>query len=236
MSGARGRIWRRRAAALALVGVALLAGYWFWLRDSSLVAVEQVEVQGATANAEQIDAALEQVALEMTTLNVDDEELVRAVSGFPTVASIAADASIPHKLTITITERLPVAVVREGGEAIAVSVDGYLLPGVDVQGESLPEIEGAEASGGRLQEEAAAEAAIVGAAPAELRERIDAVAWDPARGGVVVEVEGAPEARFGDGADGDLKWEALAAVLLDPEGSAASYIDVSVPERAVSGG
>ena len=52
----------------------------------------------------------------------------------------------------------------------------------------------------------------------------------------MVEVVGAPEARFGDGADGDLKWEALAAVLLDPEGSAASYIDVSVPERAVSGG
>ncbi len=111
----------------------------------------------------------------MTTLNVDDEELVRAVSGFPTVASIAADASIPHKLTITVTERLPVAVFRSGGEATAVSIDGYLLPGVDVQGEGLPQIEGAEVSDGRLEAEGAAQAAIVGAAPDELRERIEAV-------------------------------------------------------------
>jgi cell division protein FtsQ len=230
------RIWRRRLIALALVALALVAGYWFWLRDSSLVAVENVEVKGATVNSEEISAALEPVAMEMTTLNVDDDELVRAVLAFPTVASIAADASIPHKLTITVTERLPVAVFRSGGEATAVSIDGYLLPGVDVQGEGLPQIEGAEVSAGRLEGEGAAQAAIVGAAPSELRDRIEAVSWDSSRGGVVVELDGAPEARFGDGADGDLKWEALAAVLLDPEAGGSSYIDVSVPERAVSGG
>ena len=90
----------------------------------------------------------------MTTLNVDDEELVRAVSGFPTVAAIAADATIPDKLTITVTERLPVATVSEGGETVAVSADGYLLPGVEVQDEGVPQIEGAEVSAGRLQGEA----------------------------------------------------------------------------------
>ena len=236
MSADRGRVWRRRAIVLGLIALVLLAGYRFWLRDSSLVAVEEVQVRGATVNSEQISAALEEVALEMTTLNVDDEELVRAVSGFPTVAAIAADATIPDKLTITITERLPVATVSEGGETVAVSADGYLLPGVEVQGEGLPQIEGAEVSAGRLQGEAAAQAAIVGTAPDELRERVDAVTWDETRGGVVIELEGAPEARFGDGAEGDRKWEALAAVLLDPASAGAAYVDVSVPERAVSGG
>ena len=98
-------------------------------------------MEGASTNAAEIQAALEPVAREMTTLNIDDQKLVEAVSAFPTVASIAADASIPHKLTITVTERLPIAVVRTGGEALGVSSDGYALPGVPVQGEGLPEIE-----------------------------------------------------------------------------------------------
>ena len=135
-----GRIWRRRLIALGVVAALIVAGYWFWLRDSSLVAVEDVEVEGASTNASVIQAALEPVAREMTTLNIDDQQLVEAVSAFPTVASIAADASIPHKLTITVTERLPIAVVRTGGEALGVSSDGYALPGVPVQGEGLPEI------------------------------------------------------------------------------------------------
>ena len=236
MRGPALRIWRRRALALAVIVALLLAGYWFWLRDSSLVAVEEVEVKGATVNSEQIAAALEGVALEMTTLNVDEDELVRAVSGFPTVASIAADASIPDKLTITVRERLPVAVVSDGGERTGVSTDGYLLPGVDVQGEGLPEISEADVTAGRLQGDGAAQAAILGAAPDELRGRVESVAWDPARGGVVVALEGAPEARFGDAADAELKWEALVAVLLDPAAGTAAYVDVSVPERAVSGG
>ena len=86
----RTQVLRRWIAVGALVVAVLACGYWFWLRDSALVAVEEVEVRGATANAEQVNEALEQVATEMTTLHVDDAKLAQAVAGFPTVASIAA--------------------------------------------------------------------------------------------------------------------------------------------------
>lgn len=227
---------RRLAAVGLLIAVALACGYWFWLRDSSLVAVEEVEVRGATANAEQIRAALEQAAGGMTTLHVEDDELARAVSGFPTVASIAAESSIPDKLTVTVTERLPVAVVKVEGEPVGVSSDGLLLTGLDVRGQGLPRIEADDVRNGRLGAEGAAQAAIMAGATEELRKRVVEAAWDDERGEVVVELENAPEARFGDGSDAERKWQALAAVLLSEEFPGATYVDVSVPERPVSGG
>lgn len=228
-------VWRRRAIALALVAAALLAGYYLWLRDSSLVAVEEVEVEGATANRDQIAAALEREAKEMTTLHIDDEKLRETASAFPTVASIKADASLLHSLTITVTERLPVARVESDGEQLAVSTDGYALPGVKVDPAKLPPLQaGVEST--RLDEAGQDQAAIVGAAPAELRERVDSVRFDPELGGVVVEIEGAPELRLGDGGEGAAKWEAVAAVLANPDLGSPAYLDASVPERPVTGG
>lgn len=229
--------WRRRAFILAAIALVLVAGYFLWFRDSSLVAVEEVKVEGATANEEEIGAALAGAAGGMSTLNVDEQKLARAVAGFPTVASIRADAGFPHSLTIIVNERLPVAEAELDGERVAVSADGFVLPGVDVRGAKLPSLdEDASARGGVLTDEGAAQAAALGGAPSELRERIESAAWDPERGGVVVELEGAPELRFGGGEDSELKWRAVAAVLSDPEFGSPAYVDVSVPERPVAGG
>jgi cell division protein FtsQ len=236
VSAPRARIWRRRLIALGAIAAILLAGYWFWLRDSSLVAVDEVEVRGATANEAEIAAALEQRAREMTTLHVEDEKLVQAAQAFPTVASIAIDASLPDKLTITVTERLPVAVVKVDGETTGVAGDGQLLTGLDVGGQGLPGIEGTETSGGRLDQQGAAQAAILAGATEDLRKRVEGISYSEDSGGVVIELENGPEARFGDGSRADDKWRALAAVLLQPESAGAAYADVSVPERAVTGG
>lgn len=228
-------VWRRRAAALVAVAIVLVAGYYLWLRDSSLFAVDEVKVEGATVNGDEVAAALEDVAGEMTTLHIDDEKLREAVSRFPTIASIEADASLPSSLTITVTERLPVARVNDGGEDLAVSADGFVLRGVEVDRQALPPIE-ATVEGVRVDPEGAEEAAIAGGAPAELRERIVELAFDPERGGVVVEIENAPELRFGDGSEAGEKWDAVVSVLSNPELGSPAYLDASVPERPVTGG
>ncbi len=229
------RVWQRRLVALAALGLVLLAGYTLWLRDSSLVAVKEVKVEGATTNQKQIAAAFERVGLGMTTLHIDVDELRDAASAFPTIASIRADAGFPHSLTVIVTERLPVAQVREGGDRVAVSGDGYLLPGLAVQGAKLPPIESGT-KGGRLDDEGIAQAAILAATPDGLGDAVDSAAWDEQRGGVVVELEGAPELRFGDGERADEKWRAVATVLASGELGAPAYLDVSVPERPVTGG
>ena len=234
--GASKFVWRRRALAGVLAAVVLVAGYFLWFRDSSLVSVDEVDVEGATTNQDQIDDALTQAADGMTTLNVDEDALARSVSGFPTVASISVDASPPGKLVVTVRERLPVAQLKVDGEPAAVSADGYVLPGFETQGSKLPPLdEDAAVESGLLNAEGAAQAAALGGAPDELRERIELAEWDPERGGVVITLEGAPELRFGDGSRSEAKWQAVVSVLARVEGAPA-YVDVSVPERAVSGG
>ena len=52
----------------------------------------------------------------------------------------------------------------------------------------------------------------------------------------MIELAGAPEARFGDGSEAEEKWRALSALLLQPCAGAASYANVEVPERGVLGG
>jgi cell division protein FtsQ len=176
------------------------------------------------------------VAGDMTTLHIKDNELRDAVASFPTVASVGAGTSFPHGLEVTITERLPVAFIRADGQETAVSADGYLLAGADFDAKALPRIEGAAAHGARLDQDAAAQAAILGATPGPLKNRITASTWDDQRGGVVVDLHNGPEIRFGDGSRAQDKWKAAVVVLSGDERGSPSYLDVSVPDRPVSGG
>jgi cell division protein FtsQ len=220
---------------VAVFALLLILAYMIWLRNSSLVAVNQVEVEGVTADRERVTAALVEAGDGMTTLHIRDDELRDAVAGFPTVASVSADADLPHGLTITVTERPPVATAKVDGAQVAVSEDGYLLRGLGFDPKELPSLDPGSVSGPRLGTEGSSQAAILGAAPEEIRDRLQSATWDVDRGGVVVDLDGAPELRFGDGEGAEDKWKAVAAVLSDPELGSSSYVDVSVPERPVSG-
>jgi cell division protein FtsQ len=219
-----------------VVLLVLYGGYMLWFRNLSLFAIHDVTIRGATTNERQIKSAVEQVAGDMTTLHINDGELRDAVARFPTVASVGASTSFPHGLEVTITERLPVAFIRVGGQETPVSADGYLLHGANFDTKALPRIEGASAHGVRLDEDAAAQAAILGATPGPLKNRITASTWDDQRGGVVVDLKNGPEVRFGDGSRAQDKWEAAVAVLSGEERGSPTYLDVSVPDRPVSGG
>jgi cell division protein FtsQ len=227
---------RRRLIAAAIVLVVLYAGYMLWFRNLSWFAIDEVTVTGATTNERQITLAVEQVARDMTTLHLKDDQLRDAVAQFPTVASVGAETSFPHTLHVTVSERLPVAFLKEGPRRTAVSADGYLLSGVTFDHKQLPRIEGVTASGARLTGDAAVQAAILGAVPAPLRDRVTVSSWDEEHGGVVVSLDGGPDLRFGDGARARDKWTAAVAVLSSSEHGSPSYLDVSVPERPVSGG
>jgi cell division protein FtsQ len=227
---------RRRLVAAAVVLLVVYIGYLVWFRNLSWFEIDEVSVDGATTSERQIQAAVEGAADDMTTLHIKDEELVSAISRFPTVASVKADTSFPHGLHVTVRERLPVAEALIGGRRVAVSADGYLLVGLAFDSKDLPRLEGASASGPRLTEQAAAQAAIIGAAPAELRDRLSASSWDDEDGGVVLDLDGGPELRFGDGSRAEDKWKSAVAVLTSSDRGSPSYLDVSVPERPVSGG
>ena len=232
----RGAVLRRRLLAAAIVIVALYGGYMLWFRNLSWFAIHDVNIDGATTSQAEIKAAVERVAADMTTLHIEDDELRKAVSRFPTVASVRATTSFPHGLTVTIRQRLPVAFTRIRGQDTAVSADGYLLAGTSFDRKALPRIEGAAAHGARLEGDAAAQAAILGATPAPLRDKVVSSTWDDQSGGVVIALKNGPDVIFGDGSRAADKWAAAVAVLSSPEHGSPGYVNVVVPDKPVSGG
>jgi cell division protein FtsQ len=221
---------------VAIAGLALGVFYFAWFRDSSLVAVEHVKVEGVTSSGRgQIVAALTDAAKGMTTLHVKEDELAAAVERFPTVAGVSANAGFPHSLTVHVTEREPVLVAASGEKRVPVAADGTVLPGVDVGQRKLPELEvDSLPASGRLGGEDLAQAVVVGAAPAPLLPLIDKVAVSPDYG-IVLTLRGV-EVRFGSSDRAEAKRAAAAAILADPRLDAVAYVDVRVPRRPAAGG
>ena len=230
----RAIVWLRRLAAIAVLGLALVAAYVLWFRDSSLVAVEQVRIEGLSSISDpEVADSLERAARGMTTLHVDRQSLVDAVSGYPTVKALSIDAGFPSSLTITVTERVPVAVAGDSGTPVA--ADGVLLPGIDTGHEELPTIEATPGDGGGALEDAGREqAAVIGAAP-DAMTRVISGAHGTSQG-VEVELAGGISLLFGDASRAADKWAAAARILADPAISALDYIDLRVADRPAVGG
>jgi cell division protein FtsQ len=229
----------RRALAAALAAVAvLLLGYFLWLRDSPLVAVDHVQISGLTTkDAHRIKAALIASAEDMTTLHVRRDRLALAVSGYPVVASVRATPDFPHGLRIRVVEHRPVALLLiRGAASVAVAADGTVLRGLPADRSLAVVRTQSPPRGARLTRGHGARAIrSVAAAPAPLRRRIERVDEKPGRG-LVVQLRRGPELILGRMARLEAKWAAAARVLADPAARGASYVDVSLPERPVAGG
>lgn len=229
------RALRRWLVILGLGAIVLCAAYLFWLRDSSLVAVEDVTVSGA-GGARGLESALTTAAREQTTLHVDTAALEEAVAFDPAVRAVSAEADFPHGLAIAVDMREPVAYLQSAGVVLA--ADGVVLAEASQAPEQLPvlDLRGDDLVGsGRAEGNALSLAKLVGAAPEPLLTQVRSVAIDPELG-IVAELNGGVELRFGTKSDSDTKWKAAAAVLADAKLDTAAYVDLSVPERPVVGG
>jgi cell division protein FtsQ len=225
----------RLAAALAVL-LALLLGAWLWLRDSSLVAVRQVTVTGVSSSqGAEVRSALTDAATTMTTLHVRQSVLDDAVRGFSSVASLSVHTDFPHRMTIEVTERRPIALVAIAGEDVPVGAGGRLMRGVRPVG-PLPRLTANRlAPGGELTDpKARAAVAALAAAPQILRTRVARVFTGPK--GLTLDFRSGPELFFGAAHRLDAKWMATARVLADPSAAGAVYLDVRIPERPAAGG
>ncbi len=216
---------------------ALAVAYFAWFRHSSLVAVREVKVEGVhSGDREKITAALTKAAEGMTTLDVDPSKLASAVSRFPAVASVTADASFPHGLTVHVFERRPVLLASDGNRQVAVAADGSLLPGLNTDAMKLPTLHFDQLpQAGPLGGQGLAAVRVVAAAPGPLRQLIESAA-SGSDYGIVVTLRGGIDLRFGAASAARAKWAAVAAVLADPKVTSLDYVDVQVPSRPAIGG
>ncbi|MEK6277657.1 MAG: hypothetical protein AABM29_06585 [Actinomycetota bacterium] len=231
---ARAGRFGRRLVGLAVLALALAALYMLWFRDSSLVAVKTVKLEGAAADG-RLARALTSAARDMTTLHVRPAELEKAAEPFPLVESISVSPGFPSTLTIHINRRDPAALIGEGSNAVPVSADGIVLRGVSAVDLELPRLPlAAPPKQDRLAGPIRDQALVLGAAPAAIRPYVErSFIGDD---GVGVELRGGVELRFGDATRAGDKWRAAAAVLSDPELQALDYVDLRVPQRPAVGG
>lgn len=220
---------------LAAASVLAIGAYWFWFRDSSLVQVDKVTVEGLTTkDAPRVRKALVDAARDMTTLHIRPDELARAVSAYPAIRSVEASADFPHALHLTVREQRPAALLESrGGEKVAVASDGTVLEGVE--GGRLPRVSlDAPVAGPRLRDpDATRYVAVAAAAPAPLAGEIAAVR-ERSGGDIVARLRGGPKLVFGDTSRLEAKWSAAVAALAGGS-AAADYLDVRLPERPAAG-
>jgi cell division protein FtsQ len=251
-----------RRLGIALAALALLGGGWLLLRNSPLVSVEHVQIAGVQGvDAGPIDAALQNAARRMSTLNVNVGALRAAVAPFRVVRDLSVTTSFPHGLRIHVVEQLPVASLSVGGAHTAVAADGVVLgsellarlrtplPAITLAGSPTqaglrsgahsPDgwVGGAHSPDswvGRIENATVrAELSVLGVAPRVLLGWVSKVFMG--REGLTVAMRGGVSIYFGDASRPHAKWLAAARVLADPSSAGATYVDVRTPERPAAG-
>jgi cell division protein FtsQ len=218
-----------------LGGLIVLGGAYLWLRDSSLVAVQNVRIVGASGpDAAQVRSSLRTAARTMTTLDVKMRALQTAVAPYPVVKGIDVSTQFPHGMSVRVSEQVPVAVVEADGRRTPVAGDGTLLH--DLRGNPrLPVISLSVVPGGtHLTGYALSEARLLAAAPYPLLGRLSQVGDGPAHG-LTGQLRGGPSLYFGGGTELPAKWAAVTEVLASSSSAGAQYIDVSDPARPAAG-
>jgi cell division protein FtsQ len=225
----------RLAVALTVIAV-LAGGGWLWLRNSSLAAVTDVEITGTSSSqSSQVQSALTAAAKSMTTLHVSEQALTDAVAPYSSVAAVTAKADFPHRLSIVVTERKPVAAFTEGNSRVPLTGSGDVLRGVSAD-RNLPTIKlGKPIAGKKVTDHQVLSALTVArTAPQPLLKAAKQLTFGAK--GVIVQLNDGPDLIFGSGAYSTAKWTAAARVLAEPSAAGASYLDLRVPGRVAAGG
>ncbi len=196
-----------RTTVVLLLALPLLGGGWLWLRGSSLVAVEHVHISGVHGpDAIEIRVALEDSARRMTTMDFNAGALRSALASYAIVAALQVRTSFPHTVSISVSERPPVAELVSAGQRTAVAADGTVL-GPALSSSSLPSVSGSvePAPGARLNEPSAlAAVTVLGAAPTPLARNVARVYEGPE--GLTVAMRSGLLVYFGNDTRPHAKW------------------------------
>jgi cell division protein FtsQ len=206
-------------------------------RETSLFAINRIEVEGGSPRLDaQVGHALASLA-GTPLVGLDGSAVLRRVDALPTVVRASYDRAFPHTLRITVVPERPAAVLRSGPDSWLVSIRGRVLERLSARADpSLPRVwvaGHAALPDGALLATAQARSAVraVGLAGA-FAPRIATASYT--NGILVFHLRSGVELLLGTPGDVKLK-VAVAVRALSALPSGSTYLDVSVPGRAVSG-
>lgn len=223
--------------------VLIAAGLYGLARESSMFAVQRIEVEGAPAGlAAQVQKELRSYE-GRSLVAIDGAAVAQRVDGLATVRSSVVDRAFPHTLRLRVRPEVPVAVLRRGAGSWLVSARGRVIGTIARGGDpTLPriwlpprtEIVVGDLLAGETGGLAARSlAAFVGSG---FPSRISFVrALD---GQITLGLRGGLEVRLGAPVDLRLKIaiaHAILPTLALPSAGGPDYLDLAVPERPVAG-
>lgn len=218
------RAWR----PLLLAGLAVvLVGTGVWLLYfSSVLTVRTVEVEGqARVTVAQVLRAAEVPAGEQLIAVNLEAVAERIKAQLPGVRTVEVGRSWPHDITITITERVPIAVLGEKTSTRVIDAEGKPFPRKKALDKGLPLM----VVPPDVTREALAEGArVVTALRADIAarvEQIDVATVDE----IGLRLTGGITVQWGSAEESENKAEVLAVLLQQKK--KVSEIDVSVPGR-----
>jgi cell division protein FtsQ len=221
--------------ALALVGGAV--GLYIAARQTSLFALDRIEVTGAPAPvAASIRSALADYQ-GRSLVRFDSTDARRRIAAVSEVANATFDRDFPHTLKVRVRLERPVAVLRRGSAAWVVSASARVLQQLEHKPyPRLPRIWLPAATDVSVNATLGGIAAMGIAAVAPLRPlQIGADVRQVLTSDreLTLVLGTGTELRLGD--SGDLRLKLSIAKQILPIANGASYLDVSVPERPVAG-
>lgn len=221
--------------ALALVGGAV--GLYVAARQTSLFALDRIEVTGASPPvAARIRAALANYQ-GRSLVRFDGTDARRRIAAVSEVATASFDRDFPHTLKVRVRLERAVAVLRRGPDAWVVSASARVLEQLDHRPyPRLPRIWLPPATDVSVNATLGGIAAMGIAAVAPLRPLhigADVRQVLTSDRELTLVLGTGTELRLGD--SGDIRLKLSIAKQILPIANGASYLDVSVPERPVAG-
>jgi len=167
------RRWLRwRAVVALLLAILLLVGSVWLVFFSSVLTVKGVDVRGLQELRIGQVRGIAAVPTGEPLARVDVGAIAERVGRLAPVKDVDVSREWPDRILITVTERVPVAVVRQGDGYSAIDADGVLFRDYPRRPKELPLI----SAGEDVDRDAMVEgAAVAGSLPAEIRRRIDHV-------------------------------------------------------------
>jgi cell division protein FtsQ len=226
---------RSLLACAGLVAAAVVA--YVVAFDTSAFALRTVDVEGASpAVADSVRTALAPL-VGRTLLDFNRGEASRRVLGLPAIVSARFDRDFPHTLRVFVQVARPTAVVRQGSLAWLVSSAGKVLrtlpsrPYPSLPRVWLPRSQQVSVGATLAGYPAIAIRAVEPLTVLQFPETVRSV--EAGQGRLDLQLASGIVVRLGDVSDLRLKLAVAARIL--PLSTGATYIDVTVPERAVAG-
>ncbi|GGH56488.1 cell division protein FtsQ/DivIB [Rothia aerolata] len=223
-TGSRWKKWGVALATLAVLAL-LFIGVVFY---SPLLATRTITVEGASLL--QKSAVEDRLSpLEGRPLTrITDQEVADLVGEPNKLRGISVEARPPHDLVVTLQERIPVAVVKNGSSYELVDAEGQQLGSVDsVESAGLPLVDGGTGILG--SQEFNTISAVLEALPADLLSQVKEAKADSAST-IALTMQDDTRVVWGTAEDSELKAKVLAQLRssVGKDGAVSTY-DVSSP-------